>query len=125
MSRHPMFREWTRPVCSSASERVSQTDLEVGERVMAIVLPLGRRGAYAERVVVPSGSVVRSPARASDAEAATLPMNGLTARACLDRLGLSTGETLAVTGAAGAVGGYAVQLGKAAGLQRGRRRSAR
>jgi NADPH:quinone reductase len=94
-----------------------QTDLEVGERVVAIVLPLGQRGAYAERVVVPSGSVVRSPAGASDAEAATLPMNGLTARACLDRLGLTAGETLAVTGAAGAVGGYAVQLGKAAGLR--------
>ena len=69
----------------------AQTDLEVGERVMAIVLPLGRRGAYAERVVVPSGSVVRSPAGASDVEAATLPMNGLTARACLDRLGLDRG----------------------------------
>ena len=94
----------------------AQTDLEMGERVMAIVLPLGRHGVYAERVVVPSGSVVRSPAGASDAEAATLPMNGLTARACLDRLGLTAGETLAVTGAAGAVGGYAVQLGKAAGL---------
>jgi NADPH:quinone reductase-like Zn-dependent oxidoreductase len=44
-------------------------------------------------------------------------MNGLTARACLDKLGLAAGQTLAVTGAAGAVGGYAVQLGKSAGLR--------
>ncbi len=95
----------------------TRTDLEVGERVMAIVLPLGRRGAYAERVVVPSDSVVRSPIGASDTEAATLPMNGLTAHACLEQLGLTAGQTLAVTGAAGAVGGYAVQLGKAAGLR--------
>jgi NADPH:quinone reductase len=95
----------------------TSTDLQVGERVMAIVLPLGQRGAYAERVVVPSASVVRSPAGASDAEAATLPMNGLTVCACLDQLGLVAGQTLAVTGAAGAVGGYAVQLGKAAGLR--------
>jgi NADPH:quinone reductase-like Zn-dependent oxidoreductase len=95
----------------------AQTDLEAGERVMAIVLPLGPHGAYAERVVVPSGSVVRSPAGASDAEAATLPMNGLTACACLDQLGLEPGQTLAVTGAAGAVGGYAAQLAKAAGLR--------
>ena len=100
----------------------TRTDLEVGERVMAIVLPLGHRGAYAERVVVPSDSVVRSPANSSDAEAATLPMNGLTARACLEQLGLTAGQTLAVTGAPGAVGGYAVQLGKAAGLRVGRRR---
>ncbi len=92
-------------------------DLEVGERVMAIVLPFGRHGAYAERVVVPAASVVRSPTVASDAEAATIPMNGLTVRLALDELALETGQTLAVTGAAGAVGGFAVELGKAAGLR--------
>jgi NADPH:quinone reductase-like Zn-dependent oxidoreductase len=44
-------------------------------------------------------------------------MNGLTARLSLDLLGLSPGQTLAVTGAAGAFGGYAVQLAKADGLR--------
>ena len=63
------------------------TDLRVGERVMAIVVPLGQHGAYAERVVVPSESVVRSPAGVSDAQAATIPMNGLTVRLALDELG--------------------------------------
>jgi NADPH:quinone reductase-like Zn-dependent oxidoreductase len=92
------------------------TDLRTGARVIAIVLPLGSRGAYAERVVVPAESVVRAPAGASDAEAATLPMNGLTARLALDELALAPGQTLAVTGAAGAVGGYAVELGRAEGL---------
>ncbi len=92
------------------------TDLRVGERVMAIVVPLGQHGAYAERVVVPAASVVRSPSMANDAEAATIPMNGLTVRQALDALALEPGQTLAVTGAAGAVGGYAVQMGKAAGL---------
>ena len=43
-------------------------------------------------------------------------MNGLTARQSLDLLGLSPGQTLAVTGAAGAYGGYVVQLAKAEGL---------
>jgi hypothetical protein len=95
----------------------ADTDLAVGEHVMAIVLPLGPRGAYAEHVVVPVESVVRAPAGASDVEAATLPMNGLTARAALDALALERGQVLAVTGAAGAVGGYAVQLGKADGLE--------
>ena len=95
----------------------ARTDVRVGERVMAIVLPLGARGAYAERVVVPAESVVRSPAGASDAEAATLPMNGLTARLALDVLALEPGRVLGVTGAAGAVGGYAVQLAKAEGLR--------
>jgi NADPH:quinone reductase-like Zn-dependent oxidoreductase len=50
------------------------------------------------------------------AEAATLPMNGLTARLALDRLGLARGQTLAVTGAAGAVGGYVVQLASREGI---------
>ncbi len=92
------------------------TDLRVGDRVMAIVLPLGPRGGYAERVVVPAESVVRAPRGTTDVEAATLPMNGLTARLALDQLGLGPGQTLAVTGGAGAVGGYAVQLGTAEGL---------
>jgi NADPH:quinone reductase-like Zn-dependent oxidoreductase len=92
------------------------TELRIGERVIAIVVPLGTRGAYADRVVVPSESVVRAPATASDAEAATLLMNGLTARLALDELALQPGQTLAVTGAAGAVGGYAIQLGRAEGL---------
>src|SRR5215469_10378292 len=93
------------------------TDLEIGDHVMAIVVPSGSHGAYCELLVVPAESVARAPAGATDAEAATLPMNGLTTRLALDLLDLQTGQTLAVTGAAGAVGGYAVQLGKAAGLR--------
>jgi NADPH:quinone reductase-like Zn-dependent oxidoreductase len=93
------------------------TDLRIGELVMAVVLPLGPRGAYAERVVVPAESVVRAPAGASHAQAATLPMNGLTARLALDELALAPGQTLAVTGAAGGVGGFAVELGRAEGLR--------
>jgi len=93
------------------------TDLQVGDHVMAIVVPRGSHGGYSERVVVPAESVTRVPAGATDAEAATLPMNGLTTRQALDLLDLKPGQTLAVSGAAGAVGGYATQLGKAAGLR--------
>jgi NADPH:quinone reductase-like Zn-dependent oxidoreductase len=92
-------------------------DLQVGQHVMAIVLPQGSHGGYSELLVVPAESVARAPAGASDAEASTLPMNGLTTRLALDLLALQPGQTLAVTGAAGAVGGYGVQLGKADGLR--------
>jgi NADPH:quinone reductase len=92
-------------------------DLEVGDRVMAIVVPSGSHGAYSELIVVPAESVTRVPAGVTDAEAATLPMNGLTTRLALDLLDLKPGQTLAITGGAGAVGGYAIQLGKAAGLR--------
>jgi len=89
-----------------------------GERVFAIVLPyLAGRGAQAEYVVVPADSVARVPDGVSLAAAATLPMNGLTARLALDKLALQPGQTLAVTGAAGAVGGYVMELAASEGLQ--------
>ena len=48
---------------------------------------------------------------------ATLPLNALTAHEALDRLSLPPGARLLITGASGAVGGYATQLAGAAGLQ--------
>lgn len=89
------------------------TDLVAGDHVMAIVLPKGSYGAYSEQVVVPAESVAKVPAGVTDVEASTLPMNGLTARLALDLLGLQAGQTVGVTGAAGAFGGYVVQLAKA------------
>lgn len=91
----------------------TDTELHVGDAAMAVVVPGGSHGAYAEHVVVPAGSAVRAPAGASTVEAATLPMNALTARLALDTLALRPGQTVAVTGAAGAFGGYVVQLAKA------------
>ncbi len=44
-------------------------------------------------------------------------MNALTVRAALDQLALRPGQSLAITGAAGIVGGYAIQLGRAEGLR--------
>ena len=95
----------------------TSTDLRPGDQVMAIVLPHGSHGGYRELIALPAESVVRAPAGASHAQAATIPMNGLTTVAALDALGLTPGQTLAVTGAAGAVGGYAVELGRAVGLR--------
>lgn len=94
------------------------TDLRVGDRVMAIVIPIDPSGgAYAEYVVLDARQVVKAPAGTTHVEAATLPMNGLTARRALDVLGLAPGDWIAVTGAAGAMGGYVVQLAKADGLR--------
>lgn len=95
----------------------TETSLEVGDHVMAIVVPRGSHGAYSEKVVVPVESVSPVPSATSDVEACTLPMNGLTARLALDSLGLARGKTVAVTGAAGGFGGYVVQLAKDDGLR--------
>lgn len=89
-----------------------------GQPVMAIVLPTGPGGgAQAELVVVPGDSVAPVPEGASMEQAATLPMNGLTARRALDLLALREGQTIGVTGSAGAVGGYVIQLGVMEGLR--------
>jgi NADPH:quinone reductase-like Zn-dependent oxidoreductase len=105
-------------VLDAVGEGADVGDLRIGDPVVAIVLPTGPRGgAYAEQVVVPAGSVARAPSGASHAEAATLPMNGLTAQLTLDMLALAPGQTLAVTGAAGAYGGLVIQLAKDAGLR--------
>jgi NADPH:quinone reductase len=92
--------------------------LAVGEEVMAAVSP--RRpegGAQQELLVVPAASVVPIPDGATLVEAATLPMNGLTARSGLELLGLKAGETLAVSGGAGLLGSYVIPLAKEMGLR--------
>ena len=92
------------------------TGVKVGDAVMAMVVPKGSHGAYREQIVLKARAVVRAPAGTTHVQACTLPMNGLTARLSLDLLGLVRGQTLAITGAAGAYGGYLVQLAKSEGL---------
>jgi NADPH:quinone reductase len=89
-----------------------------GGRVMAAVTPFRPGGgAQAEYVVVAADALALVPETISLTAAATLPMNALTVRAALDELALRPGQTLAITGAAGAVGGYAIQLGRLDGLR--------
>ncbi|MFA3899892.1 zinc-binding dehydrogenase [Rhodococcus qingshengii] len=89
----------------------------VGTRVMAAVSAWrAGGGAQAELVGVPVESLATSPAGLSDVEASTLPMNGLTAMASVDGLGVHAGDTVVVLGAAGAVGGLAIQIAKVRGL---------
>ncbi|MFI7229863.1 NADP-dependent oxidoreductase [Nonomuraea angiospora] len=94
------------------------TGVVPGERVIGLKdrldVPLG---AQAEYVVLDADAVTRAPSGHSPVQAATLPLNGLTAVQALDRLELTAGRTLLVTGAAGAVGGFAVQLAAARGLR--------
>jgi len=94
------------------------TGWSVGTRVAAISrFAPGARGARAELVAVECGSPIRLPAGSSFAEGATVPMNGLTALRAIDALELSAGSVPAVRGAAGALGGYLIELGRAFGLR--------
>jgi NADPH:quinone reductase len=90
---------------------------QAGDRVMAAVsswVPGG--GAQAEYRVVAEDQLAKVPDGWSLTDAATLPMNGMTVRTALDMLALPAGSTLAVTGSAGIVGQYAIQLGAHLGL---------
>lgn len=89
----------------------------VGDEVMAIALPLSEHGgAYVERLVAPLGSFARIPAGTTLEQAATVPMNGLTAVQSFHLMGLEPGQVLAVTGSAGLLGNYLVQLAEEQGL---------
>src|SRR6185503_3025044 len=92
--------------------------LAVGDEAMAAVAP--RRpegGAQAELVVVPAASVVAAPEGMTAEQAATLPMNALTALHGLDLLGLVEGRTLVVTGGAGLLASYVIPIAKLRGLR--------
>lgn len=77
----------------------------------------GGVGMQAEEVVLDAHVLAAAPGSVTVEAAATLPLNGLTALQALDLLGLADGGTLLVTGAAGGVGSYAVQLAAGRGLR--------
>lgn len=75
-------------------------------------------GALAERVNAAPGALAKIPAGVSFDQAATLPISGTTALQGLRDAGaLKAGESLLVIGAAGGVGGFAVQLGRHLGAE--------
>jgi NADPH:quinone reductase-like Zn-dependent oxidoreductase len=74
-------------------------------------------GAQAELIVVPAASAVPVPEGVSLAQAATLPMNGLTALRGLELLNLRPGEWLLVTGGAGLLASYVIPLAVERGLR--------
>src|SRR6201992_3399626 len=94
----------------------SVTDFAVGDRVYGGAL--GR--AVADFVVVnpsdeASGALFHTPEGISDEVASTLPVASLTAAAALAAVGLRSGDTVLIGGAAGGVGVFAVQLARLAG----------
>jgi len=91
------------------------TGIRVGDQVVGF-LPMADDGAAAEYVVAPADILAPAPTSIPLADAAALPVVGLTAwQALFDHAKLATGQRVLINGAGGAVGGYAVQLAKNAG----------
>jgi NADPH:quinone reductase-like Zn-dependent oxidoreductase len=73
-------------------------------------------GGAAEYVLAPAEVLAAAPRSIPLADAAALPMVGLTAwQAISEHAGVKAGQRVLINGAGGAVGGYAVQLAKRAG----------
>jgi NADPH:quinone reductase-like Zn-dependent oxidoreductase len=89
------------------------TGFAVGDRVYGS--QLGRAAADFVVVKTPADALLPTPEGISDQVASTLPIAGLTAAAALAAIGLQSGDTVLVGGAAGGVGVFAVQLAKLAG----------
>ncbi|GAA1877299.1 NADP-dependent oxidoreductase [Williamsia serinedens] len=91
------------------------TDLHVGDAVIGM-LPMTADGAAAEFVVAPAESLTPAPTSVELADAAALPVVGLTAwQALFEIADLRAGQSVLINGAGGAVGDYAVQLAHQAG----------
>jgi NADPH:quinone reductase len=83
----------------------------VGTRVVGLL----RSGAWAELVSVPTHSLAELPSSVSFAQAATLPVAGLTAYHVLLKGGSLLGRSVLITGASGGVGHFAIQLARLSG----------
>ncbi|WP_329446518.1 NADP-dependent oxidoreductase [Streptomyces canus] len=89
--------------------------IAVGDDVIGF-LPMDGTGAAAQYVLAPADVLTPAPKSVPLADAAALPLVGLTAyQALFDHGKLTAGQRVLINGAGGAVGGYAVQLAKNAG----------
>ena len=92
------------------------TRFQPGDEVYGMPFFPRAASAYAEYVAAPSRQLARKPAGLSHAEAAALPLAGLTAwQALVDTAQVAAGQRVLIHGAGGGVGHLAVQIAKARG----------
>ncbi len=72
-------------------------------------------GSFAEYISLPVSVLALKPKNTSFAEAASIPLVGLTAVQALDKAGLKAGSRVLVHAGAGGVGAFAIQYAKARG----------
>jgi NADPH:quinone reductase len=89
-----------------------------GRRVLGFVpQPWMGVGALAEQISVPAAMLAPLPHSLGFPEGSALPVCGLTARLLVDAAAVSDGDLVLVTGAAGMVGGFALQLAAGRGAR--------
>ena len=89
------------------------TRFAVGDEVFGIGI-----GTFAEYTAAREDRLVRKPAALPFAQAAVVPVSGITALRAVTEVGrVRAGQRVLILGASGGVGSYAVQLAKAAGAE--------
>jgi len=87
-----------------------------GDQVIAMSAQIATgRGTWAEQVALPARLLAPAPTTVALADAAALPLAGVTALQALNLAAVTAGDHVLITGAAGGVGGIAVQLARRAG----------
>ncbi|MEG9246813.1 NADP-dependent oxidoreductase [Arthrobacter sp. Soc17.1.1.1] len=96
----------------------SVTEFQAGDEVIGYVrMDTVGLGTFAEQVAAPVRALARKPRNVSWAEAAPMPLAGLTAYQSLQAVGVGEGDTVLVHNGAGGVGTYAIQIAKAWGAR--------
>ncbi|MGB7636969.1 MAG: zinc-binding dehydrogenase [Nitrososphaeraceae archaeon] len=99
-------------------QAANNTGPKVGSRVVGMVIDAYTRvgaGAWAEQVAVPTNMLAEIPANVTFAQAATLPVAGLTALCAVQKGGLLLHKPVLITGSTGGVGLFAHQLARQSG----------
>jgi NADPH:quinone reductase-like Zn-dependent oxidoreductase len=92
------------------------TEFREGDAVYGMIRFPKPGAAYAEYTTAPITDIARKPTTIDHVHAAAVPLAALTAwQALFEQVHLSENHTILITGAAGGVGHFAVQLAKAKG----------
>jgi len=92
--------------------------LAVGDDVYSYVATISSSGTYAEQVSVPAELVARKPESLTHAQAAAVPVAGITASLAVSKARVSEAGSVFVGGGAGGVGTFAIMLARALGIRR-------
>ena len=94
------------------------TGFAVGDEVFGSVGKRGMgEGTLAELTTMSTSTIARKPASVDHADAAAIPIAGVTALNMLDAVPLAEGHVVVVIGATGGVGSYLVQIATARGAR--------
>jgi alcohol dehydrogenase len=101
-------------IIKQVGEGVSNSEFNQGDEVYGQAGVInGGSGAFAEMALAKTESIANKPKRLSHAEAAALPLVGVSAwRALMENIGLSKGRRILIHGGAGGIGSIAIQLAK-------------